>query len=124
MKKLLIASLIALTANAAHAFSYANEAKKLEMCRAVAELGERGYQDRIDAQNQGLTDAYMPNRPDDESQASWIGGLLLFAYNYGHRQAADQRDAHMVAFGKCMDNVDHAAHRSPGNYMTEEEVSE
>lgn len=114
MKKLLIASLIALTANTAHVFSYANEAKKLEMCRTVAELAEHGYEER------GL--AVPQYRPDYDSRASWAGGILMFAYDYGHDQASSQRDAHMVSFGKCMDNVDFAAHRSPGNYMTEDEV--
>lgn len=113
MKKILIATVIALTANAAHAFSYGNEAKKLEMCRQIGIEAEIGFQ------NRGTP---LPSNIDDETRNSWIGGIMQFAYNYGHDEAPDQRTAHMVAFGKCLDNLNYAAHRSPGSYMTEDEV--
>ncbi|MFM0406847.1 hypothetical protein [Paraburkholderia dipogonis] len=113
MHKTAFAIVIALAANAAHAFSAGNEAKKLELCRMVGNEAEIGYQ------NRGTP---LPSNIDDETRQSWIGGIMQFAYNYGHDEAADRRAAHMVAFGKCIDNLDYAAHRSPGSYMTEDEV--
>jgi hypothetical protein len=113
VKRLLIACVIAVAASSAHAFSPADQMQKMDVCRNVAAVSERGFQDRQAGNAQ--------NRPDD---ASWIGGILMFAYDYGHDQAPSWRSAHMVPFSKCIDKLDDAAHRSPGNFMTEEEVSE
>jgi len=109
----ILAVLGGVTATTAQAASYGNEMKKIEMCRMVATEAEIGY---------GNRGTPLPTNIDDETRNSWIGGIMTFAYNYGHDRAADRRGAHMVAFGKCMDNLDHAAHRSPGSYMTEDEV--
>jgi hypothetical protein len=75
MHKTAFAIVIALAANAAHAFSAGNEAKKLELCRMVGNEAEIGYQ------NRGTP---LPSNIDDETRQSWIGGIMQFAYNYGH----------------------------------------
>jgi hypothetical protein len=97
----------------AQAFDTAQEMRKLELCRAAGDLAEIGYQNR---------GTYIPSPLDEETKRSGIGGIMEFAYNYGHDEAADRRDAHMVAFGKCVDNLDRAARRAPGNYLTEDDV--
>ncbi|MCO5400752.1 hypothetical protein [Ralstonia soli] len=110
---IIIALLCGLTATTAHAGGYGNETQKIELCRMVGAEAEIGF---------GNRGTPLPTNIDDETRNSWIGGIMTFAYNYGHDVAPNPRNAHMVAFGKCMDNLDHAAHRSPGSYMTEDEV--
>lgn len=113
VSKVVALSMLIGTGSVAHAFDTAQESRKLELCRAAGNLAETGYQNR---------GTYNPSPLDEEIKQSGIGGIMEFAYDYGHDEAADQRDAHMVAFGKCIDNIEHAARRSPGNYMTEDEV--
>lgn len=102
-----------LAASTAQATSYGNEMKKTELCQMVAVEAEIGF---------GNRKTPLPTNVDDETRNSWIGGIMSFAYNYGHDEATSFQNAHMIALGKCLDNLDHAAHRSPGSYMTEDEV--
>lgn len=114
MKKLAIAAALTLTCALAHA-SATQLVMRQEMCQNVAYEAEIGYSQRG-------TD--LPNNLDDEILNSWSGGMFAFAYNYGHDRANSRRDAHMVAFGKCLDFIDRAISRkdSPGNYLTEMEI--
>ncbi|MBU9415465.1 hypothetical protein KTE23_02575 [Burkholderia multivorans] len=105
--------LLAAVGVSAHAFDTAQESRKLELCREAGNLAEIGYQNR---------GTFNQNPLDEETKQSGIGGIMQFAYDYGHDQAADRRDAHMVAFGKCVDNLDRAARRASGNYLREDEI--
>jgi lactam utilization protein B len=85
--------------NSAHA-SYTEEAKKLEMCRTVAELAERGYQDRghpvemnkpdYDSRSEARTHAHRANdlvcrrrraaRRVDEGNVVFAGSVLIHRF--------------------------------------------
>lgn len=111
--KLLSVVMLAGAGARAHAFDTAQESRRLELCRAAGNVAEIGYQNR---------GTFKPSPLDDEIKQSGIGAIMEFAYDYGHDQAADRRDAHMVAFGKCADNLDRAARRAAGSYLREDEI--
>jgi hypothetical protein len=111
--KLLSVMMLAGAGARAHAFDTAQESRKLELCRAAGNLAEIGYQNR---------GTFNPSPLDDETKQSGVGGIMEFAYDYGHDEAADRGDAHMVAFGKCVDTLDRAARRAPGSYLREDEI--
>jgi hypothetical protein len=87
---------LGLTAAPAISQGYQAEVTKQRLCNHMGLTAQRAYL----MKSKGLP------KETDFGTPSHIDPLIRFATDSGYEQAPDARDAHAVAWAKCMDNLD------------------